>query len=126
MHVYLLLIDWNHVDSHASTKRTDKSNGEINVIASVRTPGQIASQKRAAASLKKNGKRHAATALGVVEAGKSYSIPAFIQTMGITRSALSAMRRRGLIARKNGEGRVEILGSDYHEYLKSQPIAELA
>lgn len=99
----------------------------MKVIASTnpRTPGQIASQKRAVASLKKNGKRKSSSAPGVIEAGKSYSIPAFVETMGITRSALSAMRRRGLIARKNGEGRVEILGSDYHEYLRNQPVAEL-
>ena len=90
-----------------------------------RTPEQIAAQRRATAVRKVNGNRRAANAAGIIDANRSYTIPAFLAVMGTTRTGLSAMRRRGLLTRRNGDGRVEILGSEYLDCLKKQPVAKL-
>ena len=90
----------------------------------LRTPGQIASQKKATKIRKSNGNRRASSATGHVAPGEIFSVKAFIDRLGTTRSGLSEMRRRGLKSRQDG-GRVMILADDYLEYLKSQPVAEL-
>ena len=63
-------------------------------------------------------------AAGIVRADESFSLKAFCDRIGTTKSGLSVMRRRGLKARRDG-GRVRILGTDYLEYLSTQPVAEL-
>lgn len=92
-----------------------------------RSKGQVANQRKAVESRRKNGNQHSTPAqFGcVIRADESFSVEAFIARIGTTRSGLSEMRRRGLKARKDGGKRVVILGSDYLDYIREQPVAEL-
>lgn len=94
------------------------------MITKVRTPGQVASQKKAAKTLRTHGHHCASAATGHLAPGEIFTVKAFIDRMGTTRSGLLEMRKRGLKARRDG-GRVRILADDYLEYLKNQPVAEL-
>ena len=94
------------------------------MVASTRTPGQLKSIKKATKTRKEAGNHKASLATGYVEASESFSIDGFIERLGTTRSGVSEMRRRGLIARKDGS-RVRILGADYLRYLESLPVAGL-
>jgi hypothetical protein len=90
-----------------------------------RTPGQQASLKKATEALKGGAKTSRPKHNGIISANEAYDIETFLQIVHTTRSGLSEMRRRGLKTRSEGGRRVWILGSEFLEYLKSQPVAEL-
>ena len=90
------------------------------------TEKQERARQKATATRSKLGNHRAKNAMGVVRADEIFSIDAFAERIGTTRHGILEMRRRGLIARKCGENRVMILGSDYHDFLKSCVPAELA
>lgn len=62
---------------------------------------------------------------GVVRADESFTAAAFIKRIGTTKHGLVDMRKRGLKARQDGAGRVRYLGSDYLDYLRDLPVAEI-
>lgn len=63
---------------------------------------------------------------GVMKADEVLTIDAFCERFKVTRIHVADMRRKGLIVRAESERNLRILGSDYHEFLKKQPVAELA
>lgn len=70
------------------------------------------------------GKHRANFALGIVNDSESFTLDAFCDRIGCTRSALTEMRKRGLVVRSNGGKRV-ISGKDYNDYVRTLPAAEL-
>lgn len=82
------------------------------------------SLQKAVNTSKTKGHHRERKAEGIVRADEAFSIKAFCDRIGTTKSGLSEMRKRGLKARKDG-GRVSITGADYLEYLRSLPVAEL-
>jgi len=82
------------------------------------------SLKKADAVRRSLGKYKSKAASGVIDDSESFSIEAFCERLGCTRSAVTEMRKRGLIVRANG-GKRTISGRDYNAYIQTLPPAEL-
>lgn len=85
----------------------------------------VRSTQQATETRRTKGNHKAREAEGVIHPGEIFTIDAFADRIGTTRTGLNEMRRRGMKARQDGPNRVRILASDYEEYLKNQPVAEL-
>lgn len=91
----------------------------------MQTPAQERSTAKATAVRTALGNHRSRNANGVITADESFTVEAFVERLGTTRSHVIDMRRRGLKARKDGDKFVRILGSDYLDYLASLPVAVL-
>ena len=91
----------------------------------MRTPKQERSTKKATEVRIALGNHKSKNANVVITTDETFTVQAFVERLGTTRSHLIDMRRRGLKVRKDGDKFVRITGIDYLEYLLSLPVAVL-
>lgn len=63
---------------------------------------------------------------GEMRSDEILTIDAFCERFKVTRNHIIEMRKKGLIVRAESEKNLRIVGSDYHDFLRTQPKAELA
>lgn len=89
------------------------------------TPKQDKARQKATEVRIALGNHRSRNANGVITTDETFTVQAFVERLGTTRSHLIDMRRRGLKVRKDGDKFVRITGIDYLEYLLSLPVAVL-
>ena len=83
-------------------------------------------RRRKAKAMKASGPARKTRHSGNMRADEVLTIDAFCERFKISRNHIVDMRRKGLVVRAESEKNLRILGSDYHDFLKTQPVATLA